>query len=125
MPQNIKVLVVDDMQAILVMYNSLLSNQGFDVLTASSGADCLRIAKQSRPDIILLDIMMPKMDGGMTAGFLLEDPNTKNIPIIFLTSMVSEEEAMAQNNTPGGRQFLSKSSTPEAIISKIRQTLGL
>jgi two-component system sensor histidine kinase/response regulator len=125
MTQNTKVLVVDDMQAILVMYNSLLSNQGFEVITASNGNDCLRMAKQSHPDIILLDIMMPKMDGGMTASLLLEDPATKNIPIIFLTSMVSEEEALAQNNNPGGRQFLSKSSPPATIVAKIRQTLGI
>ncbi|NLO91495.1 MAG: response regulator [Elusimicrobia bacterium] len=125
MPQNPKVLIVDDMQAILVMYNSLLSNQGFEVLTASNGNDCLRLAKQFHPDIILLDIMMPKMDGGMTAGLLLEDPATKNIPIIFLTSMVSEEEAVAQNNNPNGRQFLSKSTPPTAILAKIRETLGL
>jgi len=119
-----KVLIVDDMQAILVLYHAMFSSRGFDVVTASNGNDCIRFAKRERPDIILLDVMMPKMDGGQTAALLLEDPQTRDIPIIFLTSMVSEEEAMISNSRPGGRQFISKSAPPETIVAKVRETIG-
>lgn len=120
-----KVLIVDDMQAILVLYHAIFSSRGFEVVTASNGNDCIRLAKREKPDIILLDVMMPKMDGGMTASLLLADPQTQHIPIIFLTSMVSEEEAMASNNQPSGRQFISKSTPPEAIVAKVREIIGL
>lgn len=120
-----KILVVDDEEKVVDLYKDMLSKEGFSVLTATNGKDCLRLAEKEVPDLILLDVMMPGMDGGQTAQNLLENVKTKNIPIIFLTSIVTKEEEAEQEGKIGGRLFISKFSDREDILKKINDVLGI
>lgn len=120
-----KILIVDDEKEIVSLYHDVLSKQGFNVLTASNGVDCLSLAAKALPDLILLDVIMPGMDGGTTAQKLLENAKTKNIPIIFLTSMITKEEEAVQEGIIKGRLFISKASSIEEFIEKINKVLAI
>lgn len=114
-----KILVVDDEKEAVNLYYKLLSKEGFEVLTATNGRDCLILAEEEMPDLILLDVMMPGIDGGDIAGKLSENEKTKNTPIIFLTSAITEGE----ESRVRGRLFISKFSSIEKIIEKIKDVL--
>ena len=121
----VKILVVDDEEKVVDLYKDMLSKEGFSVLAATNGKDCLKLAEKEVPDLILLDVIMPEMDGGTTARNLLENVKTKNIPIIFLTSIITKEEEAEQEGQIGGRQFISKFSDREDILKKINDALGI
>lgn len=116
-----KILVVDDEKDIVEFFGRILCREGFEVLTASSGEDCLNLAETGCPDLILLDINMPGMDGGDVSYFLEKNEKTSNIPIIFLSALVTKEEG----GSIKGRLFISKSIGKEEIIKKIKNVLGL
>lgn len=82
-----KILIVDDEKDILAVLKKGLTSEGYSVITASSGADAIVLAKSRHPDLIILDVLMPGMDGGEVAGKLKDVPETKDIPVIFLTGM--------------------------------------
>ena len=120
-----KILVVDDEREIVKLFSDMLAKEGFQVLTATSGQDCLRLAEKEKPDLILLDVMMPGMDGGQTLQNLLDNEKTKNIRVIFLTSIISKEEEEEQMGVIGGRSFISKFSAKDDILNKINTALGI
>ena len=115
---------MDDDEKMLGLYQAILSSEGFDVLTAGSGEDGLKLAIENVPDLILLDVVMPKKDGGEVAQDLLENNKTKNIPIIFLTSIISEEEAKAKHGKIPGGFIISKSSNRTELVQKIKEVLS-
>lgn len=115
-----KVLVVDDEASVLVMLEERLKYAGYDVITAQDGREAIRIAKRENPDLILLDIMMPEMDGTEAAKILEKDPETKNIPIIFLTCLVKKEEE-ANKSVIGGHYFIAKPYTSEALLEAVEK----
>ena len=118
-----KVLIVDDARDMLVLYGDILTKAGYEVNTAQTLDACLRIARAMAPDIILMDIVMPDMDGGTMARQVLEDPQLSSIPIVFLTSMISPDEASAAYK-PGARMYISKASSPSEIISRVKKVIG-
>lgn len=89
-----KILAVDDSPTILEMIKSILLSGGYDVVTATDGAEALNTAKTEKPDLILLDVMLPKLDGYRVCRLLKFDQNYKHIPIIMLTAK-SEEQSVA------------------------------
>ena len=103
------ILIVDDEKQITVVLNKFLLKEGFDVLTATDGKKALQIAKKFLPDLIVLDIMMPGMDGGDVMATIMEDDELKNIPIILLTALISDDETST---------FNEKNSNDRIIISK-------
>jgi len=119
-----KVLVVDDEPHIIEAIQRILTQKGFQVIGACNGEEGLRKAKQLLPDLIILDILMPVMDGTTMAQSLQEDFLTKKIPVIFLTCLVREEEI--RRLYPSGRkyQFLAKPFTPEQLIEVVDKVLG-
>ena len=119
-----KILIVDDDAKELELYQDILSSEGFDVLTAGSGEDGLKLAIENIPDLILLDVMMPEKDGGKVAQDLLENNKTKNIPVIYLTSIITEEEVKAQHGVVSGRFIISKSSNRAELIQRINEALS-
>lgn len=119
-----KVLVIDDDTAFLKFMEELLSRHGFEVQTVSNGRDGIAAAKSNAPDLILLDVMMPEMSGGMTAHHLSEDVLTQDIPIIFLTSIISHEQEMVVDNKDGSYLFLSKPIRTERLLEEIGKALG-
>ncbi|MFA5161066.1 MAG: response regulator [Elusimicrobiales bacterium] len=118
-----KILIMDDAKDMLSIYSDMLSKYGYTVSAAQTPEDCLRIARATAPDLILLDVVMPGMDGGTVARHLMEDPRLSSIPVIFLTSMVSPEEAAAVYK-PGARMYISKASHPSEIVAAIRKVIG-
>ncbi|MBN2121244.1 MAG: response regulator [Candidatus Omnitrophica bacterium] len=120
-----KILLVDDEKNVTDILYKFLSRQGFKVFTAADAEGCLKIARQEVPDLIVLDVMMPGIDGADLAHNLQEDEKTKNIPIIFLTGAVSEEEVAKKGGQIGNRLFISKFSDINEQINKIKKVLGI
>ena len=120
-----KILVIDDEEEVVNLYKDFLSKKGFNVLTATDGADGLSIAQKEIPDLILLDVMMPNMDGGEIAQNLLKRPSTRRIPVIFLTGIITQEEEAEAEKGIGKRFFLSKTSNIAEILQKIADVLGM
>lgn len=85
-----KVLIVDDESGILKMYSEYLTTQGFEVMTAGNGEEGIKVAKDQKPDVILLDIIMPKLNGLDVLKALKTDPDLKNIPVYLLTNLPEE-----------------------------------
>ncbi|MCX5678751.1 MAG: response regulator [Candidatus Omnitrophica bacterium] len=118
-----KILIVDDEDRVRKLYGDILSAEGFEVLLADNGLDCMRLAVEEYPDLILLDLIMPPPDGAETAQRLLENDDTKNIPIIFLTSAITAEESQVETGQIGGRLFMSKSLRIGEVIKMVRKVL--
>ncbi|MDD5691740.1 MAG: response regulator [Candidatus Omnitrophica bacterium] len=119
-----KILVVDDDPKELELYQDILLSQGFEVLTAGNGEDGLKLAIANTPDLILLDVMMPKKDGGKVSQDLLRNDKTKDIPVIYLTSIITEEEVKAQHGVVSGRFIISKSSNRAELVQRINEVLS-
>lgn len=128
MGKDINVLVVDDEESFTYFVKLNLQNEtryDFKVTTANKGKEGLNIARTIKPDLILLDIMMPDMDGTDVAEKLLLDPRTKNIPIIFLTAVARKDEVEENEGMIGGREFIAKPVGKEELINRIEETLNL
>lgn len=120
-----KILVVDDEQRIVDLLYKFLSNEGFTVSTATDGGCCLKLAKELIPDLIVLDINMPGMDGCDVVNELLKDEKTKSIPVIFLTGAVTDEELIEGGSMIANHLFMSKGSDLNEQIRTIKQILGV
>lgn len=119
-----KILLVDDEDDIReVAQMSLEMTAGWEVHTASSGADGLRVAAAERPDAILLDVMMPGMDGPATARALKAAPETADIPIILLTAKVQAADRRRFDDL-GVAGILAKPFDPMALADEVRGVLG-
>lgn len=130
MGKTIHILAVDDEESFTFFVKLNLQSQAkagcdFKVTTANSGEEALKLAKSLRPDLILLDIMMPDMSGAQVAEELLLDARTKDIPIIFVTALVMKDEVVKEAGRMGGREFIAKPVSKEELISRIESTLNL
>ncbi|MCK4553461.1 response regulator [Candidatus Parcubacteria bacterium] len=124
MPQNKKkVLLVEDDKTISSMYKTKLEAGGFEVLIADNGADGLKLAKEQKPDIIMLDVILPQLDGFSVLEELKKDALTKNIPVVMLTNLGTEEDK-EKGEKLGVTDYLVKASlTPAQVEEKIKQYL--
>ena len=113
-----KILVVDDESDILELLKYNLSKEGYEVKTASDGVKGLEIAKNFLPDMILLDIMMPKQDGVETCRQIRETPELQNVFVIFLTARSEEYSEVAAFET-GADDYITKPIKPRALMSRI------
>ncbi len=120
--ENGNILIVDDDKVTLRTLENILIRAGYSVIPLSLGREVIRIAKDRNPDLIILDIMMPDMDGGDVAAILKKDPDTKGIPIIFLSSLVTKREEQSSSKQHG-LFFISKPFDREDLLDKIRNTL--
>jgi DNA-binding response OmpR family regulator len=120
-----KILVVDDEVGLTRMLKrNLEATERFVVRTENSGAAVLAAAREFQPDLILLDVMMPGMDGGEVAGKLKEDKQLGQIPIVFLSAIVKKEETQPTGGTIGGATFLAKPVKLDDLIACIENQLG-
>ena len=120
-----RVLLVDDETSFTWILKLSLERTGtYDVRTEHQGSRGLAAAKEFQPDLILLDVMMPDVDGSSVATQLKGDPVTQQIPIVFLTAAVAPEEADAQGGIIGGYPFLAKPVTLERVVACLQQYLG-
>ena len=106
------------------MYEVKFKNEGFDLTKALDGADGLVKAKSIKPDFILLDIIMPKMDGFSVLKALKEDPETKNIPVMLLTNL-GQEEDIERGKQLGSVGYLVKANiTPSEVVEEVKKKMG-
>ncbi|MGL4326910.1 MAG: response regulator, partial [Tannerellaceae bacterium] len=119
-----KLLVVDDTEANLLLLKALLQKVGFKIITAKNGLDALDLVEKEKPDLLLLDVMMPIMDGYQTALKIREKPEFDTLPIIFLTALNSSEDVV-KGFSNGGNDFITKPFNKEELIIRIRHQLSL
>jgi CheY-like chemotaxis protein len=108
------VLVVDDERSIRMLCRVNLGASGMDVLEASDGSEGLELARRERPDLVLLDVMMPGLDGWRVAQELAEDPKTREIPIVFLTARADPADRR-RGELLGGVGYVVKPFDPVGI----------
>jgi len=118
-----KILIIDDTVANIQILNEIFHND-YQIFFATSGAAGIEVAKREFPDIILLDIMMPEMDGYETCSLLKSDPVTGAIPVIFVTAM-SEEEDEAKGLEIGAIDYLTKPISPAIVKARVKNHLEL
>jgi DNA-binding response OmpR family regulator len=120
-----KILVVDDEPALTRMLQLNLERTGrYLVRTENRGAAALQAAREFRPDLVLLDVMMPDMPGDEVATALDEDPLLRGTPYIFLTAIVTREETDGSGGDIGGKQFLAKPVRLQEVLDTLERTLG-
>ncbi|HAI77187.1 MAG TPA: DNA-binding response regulator [Microscillaceae bacterium] len=113
-----KILVVDDEQDVLEMLKYNFEKEGYEVRTATNGLEAIQIAKTYVPELILMDIMMPKMDGVEASQRLREMPEIANTYIIFLTARVEEYSEVAAFSV-GADDYITKPIKPRALLSRV------
>jgi len=122
-----KLLVVDDEPDAMIILAKTLKARGYEVLIASNGFDAIAMAKTQKPDLILLDILMPGIDGTEVAAELQEEKTTKDIPIIFLTCLVTKktEQIGAQYHDVNKRGFMAKPYNLDDLLAEINRLLSV
>jgi DNA-binding response OmpR family regulator len=118
------VLLVDDNAINLQMLHKTLEDQGYRLLSATSGEGALRIAQKAKPDLILLDIMMPGIDGYETCTRLKADETTQNVGIIFLTALQATEDKV-RGLSLGAVDFITKPFDPDEVVARVRRQLDV
>jgi CheY-like chemotaxis protein len=116
------ILIVDDNKVILRTLEKILLRAGYSVIPLSLGREAIKVAKERVPDLIILDIMMPDMDGGDVAFILKNDPVTKDIPIVFLSSLVTKREEQSSSKRHG-IYFIAKPFERDELLGQIRKYL--
>lgn len=115
------ILAVDDDKVFLKLVENDLTKSGYSVITANSGKEAIELAKHKHPDLILLDISMPEMDGGEVAHILESEPQTKDIPIIYVTVLVTKEEEVQMSGDIKRDCFIAKPYNLNDLLTKIRE----
>lgn len=116
------ILVVDDERDLLDLIEYNLRKEGYAVLKAENGKEGIKIAKEHKPDLVLLDIMMPKMDGLEAVELMRKDDDLKRIPIIFLTAR-SDEKTEIEGLNKGGDDFITKPISTTKLVSRIKAVM--
>jgi DNA-binding response OmpR family regulator len=120
-----KILIVEDEATLNKALLEFLTGEGFEILSALDGEKGLEMAKKELPDLILLDIILPKKDGYEVLDEIRKDEKTKNIPIIMLTNLESQEDILKALEK-GATTYLVKSDYKlEDIVKKIKETLKI
>jgi two-component system sensor histidine kinase/response regulator len=114
------ILVIDDDIVSQNMLRSTLAQAGYSVTVASNGEEGIKKASEQLPDLIILDIMMPEMDGGEVAIILKNDPTTKDIPIIFLSSLITGKAKKA-NSKKEAIVYLPKPYNRDELLNEVKK----
>ncbi|MGE0784136.1 MAG: response regulator transcription factor [Sandaracinaceae bacterium] len=118
-----RILVAEDDPDVLRMLEAVMRSIG-DVITATDGQDALSKAKAAKPDVIVTDLMMPRMDGLTLAKELKSDPRLANVPVVMLTAKTGPRDVIAGINA-GARFYVTKPFKTEELLAKVKKALGL
>ena len=118
-----KILVVDDEPFIVQMVTSRLTASGYETVSGSDGQEAVQKARTEKPDLIILDVMMPKMDGFQVCATLKQDVRFQNIPIILFTAKFNDEANQIGIQDCGADAFISKPFDAKMLLEKIAELL--
>ena len=120
-----RILIIDDEVGLTHLLQVNLQRAGaYQVRFVNRGSEALEAAREFRPDLVLLDVVMPDMDGGQVAAELQDDAQLKHTPIVFLTAIVSKGEAKTHRGVIGGLPFLAKPVSVQDVVRCIEQYAG-
>jgi len=120
-----KILVVDDEVSITRLLKLNLEQTGnYEVFEVNQGARALQMAQAFKPDLVILDVMMPDMDGSEIAASFKQDPGLKKTPVVFLTAAIKKEELGGAEGKIGGRTYIAKPLNVQGVISVIERSLS-
>ncbi|MGA5602317.1 response regulator [Streptomyces griseoincarnatus] len=117
-----RVLVVDDNKVIRQLIRVNLELEGIEVVTAADGAECLEVVQQVRPDVITLDVVMPRLNGLRTAARLRSDPRTAGIPLVIVSACSQHE--VESGLDVGVDAFLAKPFEPQELVRVVQSLIG-
>jgi twitching motility two-component system response regulator PilH len=115
-----KILIVDDIRSEVQLITNVLQPEGYDCLQASNGMDAVECARADRPNLILLDIVMPGQDGFSTCRQLKRDPATKDIPVVMVSSKDGESDRFWARKQ-GASEYLAKPFSPDELVSLVKR----
>ncbi len=118
-----KVLIVDDEADIIEILQYVLETQGYECITAFDGEEGLKLAREANPDLIILDVMMPKINGYKISRLLKFDAKYKDIPIIMITAR-SQNEDKAIGEETGADEYITKPFQVDEVVEKVKSYLG-
>ena len=118
------ILLAEDDIILSELYTERLKQEGFTVVHASNGEDALQFVTEYHPSLIILDVMMPKMNGLDVLKNLKENPDTKNIPVIIVTALVQEIEKINKMMTQADAYIVKSEVLPGEIIEEVKKRLG-
>lgn len=122
MSEQKKILLIDDNQTILKAMEKLLTSGGYEVIATSDGRKAVRIAAEEQPDLIISDVDMPEMDGGEVAAKLKESPRTRDIKVVFFTSLVTNSDEAADKS--GKNVYISKMTEHAKLLEEIKKHIS-
>lgn len=118
-----KILIIEDEEVLVNMYETKFISEGYEVIKANNGEEGLKKTTEEKPDIILLDIILPKIDGFMVLKKIKADESVKNIPIILLTNL-GQDEDIKKGKEEGAIDYLVKANlTPSEVVDKVKEVL--
>lgn len=125
MPSEIrkKVLIVDDQGTIITTLKFQVNHAGYDMITATNGEEALTVTARQKPDLVMLDVMMPALNGFEVCRRLKNDPATASIPVFIVTSLHSDADSDAARNS-GANEFLVKPLKTDDLVKRLRKYLG-
>ena len=119
-----RVMVVDDILPNVKLLEAKLASEYYDVITATSGKEALEKIKSSNPDLVLLDVMMPEMDGFQVCQAIKSEPETSHIPVVMVTALTDAEDKV-RGLDAGADDFLSKPINDTALMARVRSLVRL
>lgn len=119
-----KILIVDDEPYILNILDFSLDAEGYRVLQAADGDEALRVAVEQSPDLIILDVMMPRLDGFETCRLLKENVHTRDVPVVLLTARNSREDRDRGDEVKADG-YMTKPFSPQRLLDIVQQYLGV
>ena len=122
--QKVKVLLVEDEQMIADMYKLRLEEDGYEVIVTDKGSEAIEIAKNQKPAIVLLDIILPETDGFSILQTLKGDDDTKKIPVLMLTNLGQESDQLKGEQFGAVGYFVKSQHTPAEVLNEIKKVLS-
>jgi CheY-like chemotaxis protein len=119
-----KILVVDDDNSIVLVLQNLLTREGHQVTAANNGKEGLAAAQRDKPDLIILDVMMPEIDGITVSGILFQDPVLRKTPVLILTAKGPAARKIL-DLVPNVRQYIDKPFEPSELLKAVQLLLGV
>jgi DNA-binding response OmpR family regulator len=123
MTRKAKILLIDDHRTVLRLLDAILKLRGYDLLYAENGRQGMNLARQEQPDLILLDVMMPEIDGFKVCQYLKGQAQTAHIPVVFLTARGAADDQEAGRRA-GAQGFLTKPFLAREVLDLVERVLA-